>query len=148
MSRQRAARSTLQPWSSTGLPGWSPMWQRSSTSFGHRTPRTPTTHTPCARWRSQANTSSLWFDGFVALDPVAPIRRVLLLPDGHRLLEPVDPPFARGDRLLAMRRRHGDHHRGLTDVEAAGAVHHRHARLGPPVGDLVGDLAHLRRGHL
>src|SRR6266571_2824519 len=77
---------------------------------------------------SRARASARCFDGLVALDPVSPVRGVLLLPDRHRLLEPVDAPLARGDRFRAVRRGDRDHHRCLADLEAPCAMGHRHAR--------------------
>src|ERR1700682_1820647 len=72
---------------------------------------------------------------------------MLLLPDGHRLLEAVDSPFASRDRLRAMWARNGHDYRRLSNVESTCAVRHRHPRLRPPLANLVADFPHLRLGH-
>src|SRR5437870_6833920 len=58
-------------------------------------------------------------------DPDLAVLEVLLLPDGHRPLERVDRVPARLERLRAVRRRHGDEHARLTDLEPADAVEDR-----------------------
>src|SRR5256886_5648088 len=80
--------------------------------------------------------------------PDLAVLEVLLLPDGHPALECVDRVLARLERLVAMRRRHGDEHARLADLEPADAVEHRHAPdPGPAGADSVADLAHLRLRH-
>src|ERR1700692_2974948 len=73
----------------------------------------------------------------VPLDPVGAVRGVLLLPDGHSLLQPVDPPLAGGDRLCPVRARNRDDDGRLADLQPASAMRHRHPRLGPLLRDLV-----------
>src|SRR5437870_9089805 len=81
-------------------------------------------------------------------DPDLAVLEVLLLPDGHRPLERVDRVPARLERLRAVRRRHGDEHARLTDLEPADAVEHRHPpHPGPARADSLADLAHLRLRH-
>src|ERR671934_2333589 len=68
-------------------------------------------------WRrivSAARTTS----GLAALesDPHLSVFEVLLLPHGHRALQRVDRVLAGGERLPAMRGRHGDEHARLPDL--------------------------------
>src|SRR2546422_7891675 len=80
--------------------------------------------------------------------PDLAVLEVLLLPDGHPALECVDRVLARLERLVAMRRRHGDEHARLADLEPADAVEHSHPlHPGPAPADALADLAHFRLGH-
>src|SRR2546425_10656042 len=80
--------------------------------------------------------------------PDLAVLEVLLLPNGHRALERVDRVLAGLERLRAVRRRHGDEHARLADLEPADAVEHRDAaHPGPARADPLADLAHLRLRH-
>src|SRR5206468_2208624 len=111
------------------------------------------THSPPASiaWRRMVrSTRSSTVTRLSALetDPDLAVLEVLLLPDGHRPLERVDRVPARLERLRAVRRRHGDEHARLTDLEPADAVEHRHPpHPGPARADSLADLTHLRLRH-
>ena len=65
-------------------------------------------------------------------DPDLPVLEVLLLPDGHGLLERVDGEAAGLDGLAPVRRGDGDHDARLADLEPADPVQERHAAHSGP----------------
>src|SRR5439155_5255809 len=84
----------------------------------------------------------------VLVDPDRSVVGVLLLPDRHDLLEPVDREPAGGEGFSAVRRRDRDHDGVVPDRECADAVVHGDAQRSPTGLRLRDDLADLRLGHL
>ena len=74
-----------------------------------------------------------------AFDPHVAAVEVLALPDGRNLLHALDHVAARRVRVAAMRRRRGDRHARLADLEPAGPVVQRNPHAGPAGAHLVGD---------
>src|SRR5947199_85500 len=129
-SRAESARSPWSTWSA-----WSrrphagasvaSTWRRATESAPPDT-ATKTVSPPASiAWRRIVrSTRSSRVTTLPALEshPDLAVLEVLLLPDGHRALERVDRVLARLERLVTMRRRHGDEDARLADLPpAAGA---------------------------
>ena len=71
----------------------------------------------------------------------------LLLPQRHGLLEPVDGVLAGRERVAAVRRRHGDHDRRLSDPNAADAVGDGHPAEVVRALEVGGQVGHDLLGH-
>src|SRR5262249_56546991 len=63
------------------------------------------------------------------------------------LLEPVDEPVTRVERLPTMSRAHGDADARFADGNDADPVHHRHPAQRPAAARLPGELPHLAQRH-
>src|SRR5580704_1101195 len=72
---------------------------------------------------------------------------VLLLPDRHYFLEPVDSEPACFERLGAMGRRNCNRHRGLADIHKTDPMRNRDAYYIPTLTRFLSQLAHLGERH-
>src|SRR5947207_14998205 len=80
--------------------------------------------------------------------PHLAVLEVLLLPHRDGALERVDRVAARLERVATVRRRHGDQHGRLADLEPASPMQHGHAAdAGPARTNGDADLAHLGFRH-
>src|SRR6185437_7945739 len=86
-------------------------------------------------------------DASLAADPHFAALEVLLLPDRHDFLQPIDREAAGLEGLRAMRRRDRDRYRGLADIDQADAMAYGDTHDLPSLARLAREPAHLAERH-
>src|SRR6266540_3697285 len=87
-------------------------------------------------------------DSGPAADPLLAALVDLFLPERHPFFERVDRVLARGERVLAVRRRDGDHDGRFADLDPAGAVMDGDVAQVVALLESAGDLGHYLFRHL
>src|ERR1041385_5796490 len=82
-----------------------------------------------------------------SLGPHRAIFKILFLPDGHDLLQPVNSVTAGVKRRAAISRGNHDGDTGLADIKPPQPMDHTHAVDRKLLSDLLAYLPHLANGH-